>query len=54
MKELVFAVISICLSTGECETHQLKVEQKVCQLKSAKAEVLMNGEWKEAIVRFKC
>lgn len=54
MKELVLAVISICLNTGECETHQLKVESKVCQIKSTQAQVPMNGEWKDAIVRFKC
>jgi hypothetical protein len=54
MKTLVFAVISICLQTGECETHQVKVEPKVCALKSSQAQVPMNGEWKDATVRFKC
>ena len=54
MKELVFAVISICLSSGECETHQMKVEARVCQMKSVQAQVPMNGEWKDATVKFKC
>jgi hypothetical protein len=54
MKELVFAVISICLHTGECETHQLKVEPKVCKLGVTQAQVPLNGEWKEATVKFKC
>jgi hypothetical protein len=54
MKELVFAVISICLQSGECETHQVKIEPKVCQLKSVQAQVPMDGVWKEATVRFKC
>ena len=39
MKELVFAVISICLQSGECETHQMKVEPRVCHLKSVQAQV---------------
>jgi hypothetical protein len=54
MKELVFAVISICLHSGECETHQVKIEPKVCQLKTAQAQVPVAGEWKDATVRFKC
>ena len=54
MKELVFAIISICLSTGECEKHQVKIEPKVCQLKSSLAKVPMDGEWKDATVTFKC
>ena len=54
MKELVFAVISICLHTGECETHQMKVEARVCQLKTVKAQVPFAGEWKDATVHFKC
>ena len=39
MKELVFAVISICLQSGECETHQMKVEPRVCHLRSVQAQV---------------
>ena len=54
MKELVFAVISVCLSTGECETHQMKVEPKVCKLGTVQAQVPQSGEWKEATVHFKC
>jgi hypothetical protein len=54
MKELVFAIISICLNTGECETHQMKVEPRVCQLHSVKAQVPMGGDWKDATVKFKC
>lgn len=54
MKELVFAIISVCLSTGDCETHQMKIETKVCKLGSAQARALMNGEWKDATVHFKC
>jgi len=54
MKELVAAVISICLHTGECEKHEIKIEPKVCYLKSAKAKVNMFGEWKDATVYFKC
>ena len=54
MKELVFAVISVCLTTGECETHQMKVETKVCKLGTVQAQVPQGGEWKDAIVRFKC
>jgi hypothetical protein len=54
MKELVFAIISICLQSGECEKHQVKIEQKVCHLKSAQAQVPVMGEWKDAIVTFKC
>ena len=54
MKELVFAVISICLNTGECETHQVKIEPRVCHLKSVQAQVPFGGEWKDATVRFKC
>ena len=54
MKELVFAVISICLHSGECETHQVKIEPKVCHLRSSQAQVPMNGEWKNATVTFKC
>ncbi len=41
MKDLVFAVISICLQSGECETHQMKVEPRVCHLKSVQAQVPM-------------
>ena len=37
MKDLVFAVISICLSSGHCETHQVKVEPKVCHLRQVQA-----------------
>ena len=54
MKELVFAVISICLHSGECETHQVKIEPKVCHLKSSQAPVPYGGEWKDATVTFKC
>jgi hypothetical protein len=54
MKELVFAVISICLQSGDCETHQVKIEPRVCQLKTVKAQVPVMGEWKDATVRFKC
>ena len=54
MKELVFAVISICLHSGECETHQVKIEPKVCHIRSSQAQVPMNGEWKNATVTFKC
>ena len=54
MKELVFAVISICLNTGECQTHQMNVEPSVCHLKSVQSQVPMNGEWKDATVTFKC
>ena len=54
MKELAFAIISICLNTGECETHQVRIESKVCQLRTVKAQVPMAGEWKDATVKFKC
>ena len=54
MKELVFAVISICLQSGECETHQMKVEPKVCKMGTVQAQVPQNGEWKDATVHFKC
>ena len=54
MKELVFAVISICLHSGECEKHQVKIEPKVCHLKSSQAQVPILGEWKDATVTFKC
>lgn len=54
MKELIFCVISVCLTSGECETHQLKVEQKVCKLGTVQAQVPHGGEWKEATVTFKC
>ena len=54
MKELVFAVISVCLTTGECETHQMKVETKVCKLGTVQAQVPQAGEWKDATVKFKC
>jgi hypothetical protein len=54
MKELVFAVISICLHSGECERHEVKIEPKVCNLKSSQAQVHMFGEWKNATVTFKC
>lgn len=54
MNNLVFAIISICLNTGECETHQMKVEPRVCQLKTVRAQVPMSGEWKDATVKFKC
>ena len=54
MKELVFAVISICLSSGDCQTHQMKVEPRVCQLRQVHAKVPMDGEWKDATINFKC
>lgn len=54
MVNFVFAVISICLQSGECETHQVKIEPKACQLKTVQAQVPVNGEWKNATVRFKC
>ena len=54
MKELVFAAISICLHSGECETHQVRIEPKVCNIRSSQAQVPMNGEWKNATVTFKC
>lgn len=54
MNHLVFAVISICLNTGECQTHQMKVEPRVCQMKTVRAQVPMNGEWQDATVKFKC
>ena len=54
MKELVFAVISICLQSGECETHQMKVEPRVCHLKSVQAQVPQGGAWQNATVTFKC
>lgn len=54
MKELMFAVISICLNTGGCETHQVRVEPKVCHLKSVQAQVPFAGEWKPATIYFKC
>jgi len=54
MKELVFAVISICLHSGECEKHEVKIEPKVCNLKSSHAQVPILGEWKDATVTFKC
>jgi hypothetical protein len=54
MKELVFAVISICLSSGECQKHQLKVDPKVCHLRQVAAKVPMDGEWKDAVINFKC
>jgi hypothetical protein len=54
MKELVVAVISICLQSGQCEHHEVKIEPKVCHLKSSHAQVPMMGEWKDATVYFKC
>lgn len=54
MKELVFALISVCLNTGECEKHQMRVETKVCKLGTVQAQVPQNGEWKDATVTFKC
>ena len=54
MKELVFAVISICLSSGDCQKHEMKVESRVCQLRQVQAKVPMDGEWKDATINFKC
>jgi len=54
MKELIFAIISVCLSTGECERHQMRVEAKVCKLGTVTAQVPHGGEWRDATVTFKC
>ena len=52
MKALVMATLYICLSNGQCEEKQLRIED--CKPQVHKAEVPINGEWHPAKVGLKC
>ena len=56
MKELVFAVMTMCVGLPNCdvhkEQHQLKIERKDCG--THKTQMPVNGEWVDSEIRVKC
>ena len=56
MKELVFALMTVCVGLPDCSTHkeqhQLKIERKDCG--THRALMPANGEWVDSEIRFKC
>lgn len=56
MKELVFAVMTMCVGLPDCdvhkEQHQLKIERKDCG--THKTQMPVNGEWVDSEIRVKC
>ncbi len=56
MKELVFAVMTMCVGLPNCEVHkeqhQLRIERKDCG--THKTQMPVNGEWVDSEIRVKC
>lgn len=56
MKELVFAVMTMCVGLPNCdvhkEQHQLRIERKDCG--THKTQMPVNGEWVDSEIRVKC
>jgi hypothetical protein len=56
MKELILAVMTVCIGTPDCsvkhEQHDVKIEKKDCGVH--RYQVPVNGEWVESEIRFKC
>jgi hypothetical protein len=54
MKALVMATLYVCLSNGQCEQKQIRVDPRACRVGQYTAEVPLNGEWHPAKVGVKC
>lgn len=52
MKTLVMATLYICLSNGQCEEKQVRIEN--CKTEQHRAEVPLNGAWQPATIGVKC
>jgi hypothetical protein len=51
--KLVTAILYLCITGGQCETHQVRIEPRACGSHYS-AEVSLNGAWQAAKIAVKC
>ena len=43
----------MCIGSN-CEQHQVRIEERACNMGTVKAQIPMNGEWQEGKIGIKC
>ncbi len=51
---LVMATLFMCLASGQCEQHHVRIDPKACKAGTYEAEVNVNGEWHPAKIGIRC